>query len=183
MPDTGGPFQPVDILRTLADHDVDFILIGGLAAAVHGSPYATVDVDIVPRRDRANLAKLSDALRALEARVYVSAGESFRFEHDARSLRDSLVWNLATPYGGLDITFEPAATSGYADLAERATREDLGGVDVLVAALEDIVRSKSAAGREKDEVVLPALRRLLELESEERRADRRTRAPKRVRAR
>lgn len=183
VPEAAGPFRPVDILRALADHRVDFVLIGGLAAVVHGSPYATVDVDIVPRRGRANLAKLSEALRALDARVYVSAGETFRFEHDARSLEDAVVWNLATTYGGLDITFEPAATSGYSDLAERATLEDVGGVDVLVAALEDIVRSKSAAGREKDVVVLPALRRLLELDADARPAGRTTRTTRRARPR
>jgi len=159
-------------MRVLTDHGVEFILIGGLAAVAHGSPYVTVDVDIVPRRGRVNLAKLSDALRELDARVYISVDESLRFEHDGPSLEDAFVWNLATPFGGLDITFEPAATTGYADLAERATTMDLGGVDVRVAALEDIVRSKSAAGREKDNVVLPALRKLLDLESKERRGRR-----------
>jgi len=163
------------MLRVLADHGVDYILIGGLAATVHGSPYVTVDVDIVPRSSRQNLTKLSDALRALDARVYVSRDETLRFEHDGRSLQDAIVWNLATRFGGLDITFEPAGTTGYSDLAERASTMDLGGVEVVVAALEDIVRSKAAAGREKDTVVLPALRRLLELETEEHRAQRKQR--------
>jgi hypothetical protein len=162
----------------LVEHDVAFIVIGGIAATVRGSPYATVDVDITPRRDRANLSRLSGALRALDARVYVSPTETLRFEHDGRSLADAAVWNLATSFGGLDISFEPAGTKGFADLADRATIVDVGGVEVTVAALEDIVRSKQAADREKDRVVLPALRRLLELESDERRAKRRSR-PKR----
>jgi hypothetical protein len=117
-------------------------------------------------------------LRALDARVFVSPTESLRFERDGRSLADAAVWNLATTFGGLDISFEPAGTSGYADLADRATIVDIGGVEVTVAALEDIVRSKQAADREKDRLVLPALRRLLDLESDERRAKRRSR-PKR----
>jgi hypothetical protein len=175
VPEVRGAFRPVDLLRVLVEHRLDFILIGGLAATVHGSPYATVDVDIVPRRGRENLAKLSEALRVLDARVYVSADETHRFEHDARSLGDAFSWNLATAYGGLDITFEPTGTTGYPDLAERAVTTDVGGVEVRVAALEDIVRSKSAAGREKDNVVLPALRRLLDLETEERRARRKPR--------
>ncbi len=79
------------------------------------------------------------------------------------------VWNLSTSFGGLDITFVPSGTQGYADLAERARAIDIGGLNVRVAALEDIVRSKSAAGREKDQVVLPTLRQLLALEIEERR--------------
>lgn len=152
----------MDLLGVLVEKGVDFILIGGLGATVHGSPYATVDVDIVPRRDRSNLDHLSEALRALHARVYVSVDEALRFDHDGASLSDAAVWNLATSFGGLDITFVPAGTAGYTDLAERAEPVDIGGVIVKVAALEDIVRSKEAADREKDRVVLPALRRLLE---------------------
>jgi hypothetical protein len=167
VPDTGGPFSPVELLSVLVEHGVDFILIGGLGAIVHGSPYATVDVDIVPRQDRPNLSLLSAALRALGARVYVSSTETLRFEHDGTSLADASVWNLATMFGGLDITFIPAGTTGYSDLAERAQGIDIGGVVVRVAALEDIVRSKEAANREKDRVVLPALRRLLERTGDE----------------
>jgi hypothetical protein len=167
VPDSGGQFSPVELLSVLVEHGVDFILIGGLGAIVHGSPYATVDVDIVPRQDRPNLNSLSAALRALGARVYVSPTETLRFEHDGASLADASVWNLATTFGGLDITFIPAGTTGYSDLAERAQGIDIGGVVVTVAALEDIVRSKEAANREKDRVVLPALRRLLERTEDE----------------
>ena len=112
---------------------------------------------------------LSGALRTLEARVYVSAQESVRFDHDGSSLADAQVWNLSTSFGGLDITYVPAGTDGFSDLAQRAEPIDIGGVTVRVAALEDIVRSKEAAGREKDRVVLPALRRLLDLTSSRRR--------------
>jgi predicted nucleotidyltransferase len=168
VPDSGGPFNPLELLRVLVEHEVDFILIGGLAATIHGSPFATVDVDIVPRRERSNLQHLSDALRSVGARVYVSAKETLRFEHDGASISDAAVWNLATTFGGLDITYVPAGTSGYADLAERAQKTDIGGIIVRVAALEDVIRSKEAANREKDRVVLPALRRLLERSGENR---------------
>lgn len=169
MPETAGPFQPIEILRLLVEHDVDFVLIGGLAATVHGSPFATFDVDVVPRRTPPNLERLSEALQALAARVYVSAEETLGFSHDGHSLADVEVWNLSTRFGGLDITFVPSGTAGYADLAERAERLDLGGIRVDVAALEDVIRSKSAAGRERDHQALPALRRLLEIKRERRR--------------
>src|ERR1700704_5947615 len=100
------------------------------AATVHGSPYATVDVDVVPQRDLRNLGRLSDALRQLSARVYVSPEQAVPFTHDARSLAEGDVWNLSTAQGGLDITFTPAGTQGFADLAERAERVDIGGVEV-----------------------------------------------------
>ena len=122
---------------------------------------------MVPRRDPANLERLSAALTALGARVYVSPQEALAFDHTGQSLADAAVWNLATAHGGLDITFVPAGTQGYADLAERATVIDVGDLDVRIAALEDVIRSKAAAGREKDLVVLPALRRLLDILSEE----------------
>lgn len=162
MPEQAGPFDPVAILRSLVDSGVEFVLIGGLGAAVHGSPYATFDVDIVPQRVRINLERLSSALTELQARVYVSADEALRFDHDAASLSDADIWNLSTAFGGLDITFEPSGTRGFADLVKRAIPHDVGGVLVRVAALDDIVRSKEASDREKDRVVLPALRRLLE---------------------
>jgi predicted nucleotidyltransferase len=168
VPEGGGPFSPVELLGVLVEHEVDFILIGGLAATIHGSPYATVDVDIVTRRERSNLEHLSDALRAVGARGCVSAQKTLQFEHDGASISDAAVWNLATVFGGLDITYVPAGTSGYLDLAERAQANDIGGVIVRVAALEDIIRSKEAANREKDRVVLTALRRLLERTGEKR---------------
>jgi hypothetical protein len=168
VPEGRGPFSPVELLGVLVENGVDFILIGGLGATVHGSPYATVDVDIVPRKERINLDLLSSALRALDARVYVSAEEALQFEHDGASLADAAVWNLATAFGGLDITYVPAGTTGYSDLIERSQSIDIGGVVVRVAALEDIIRSKEAANREKDRVVLPVLRRLLERSSQDR---------------
>ena len=137
MPDAGVPFRPLDLLRVLVDRGVDFILIGGLAAAVHGSPYATRDVDVVPSDDRENLDHLSRALRDVEARIYVSVDESVRFDHDANSLRDASIWNLSTKYGGLDVTFVPAGSSGYRDLAARAELIDVDGMPIRVASLDD----------------------------------------------
>lgn len=169
MPEGGGAFQPVELLRVLVTHDVEFVLVGGLGATIHGSPYATVDADVVPHRGRSNLDRLSAALRALGARVYVSAEETIPFDHDGRSLGDAEVWNLSTKFGGLDVTFVPLGTKGYVDVAEKAETIDIGQLEVRVAALEDIVRSKAAADREKDRVVLPTLRRLMELQVEERR--------------
>ncbi len=71
--------------------------------------------------------------------------------------------NLRTRFGDLDLSFEPSGTGGYEDLSPRAVRFDLGqGLVVPAAALEDVIRSKEAANREKDRQALPALRLLLE---------------------
>jgi predicted nucleotidyltransferase len=67
-----------------------------------------------------------------------------------------------TDHGDLDITFVPSGTRGYDDLIRDARRVSVRGIAVPVASLADVIRSKEAAGREKDRPVLPVLRRLLE---------------------
>ncbi|MEX2421867.1 MAG: hypothetical protein WD670_08645 [Actinomycetota bacterium] len=154
---------PEKLLAVLHEHGVRFVLIGGFAAVIHGSPYVTTDVDVVPERTEDNLGRLSSALDAMHARVWTAAEpEGLPFGHDARSLLDVKVWNLVTDHGRLDLTFVPSGTTGYDDLARDAVQLSILGVEVDVASLADVIRSKEAAGREKDRLVLPVLRRLLE---------------------
>ncbi|HZY76707.1 MAG TPA: hypothetical protein VFE40_10335 [Jatrophihabitantaceae bacterium] len=68
--------------------------------------------------------------------------------------------NLRTPYGDLDLTFLPAGTDGYPDLVVQAQPRRVGGIEVLVASLDDVIRSKEAAARNKDVEALPELDRL-----------------------
>jgi hypothetical protein len=74
----------------------------------------------------------------------------------------SEMWNLVTSAGRLDVAFTPSGTDGYDDLSRRAIAFDVFGVTVAAASLEDIIRSKEAANREKDRMALPTLRLLLE---------------------
>jgi hypothetical protein len=153
--------EATPILEVLRRHGVRFVMIGGLAAVVHGAAHVTNDIDITPEQTRDNLARLSAALRELAAEVRAS-GEGHSFDQDADSLAEAKVWNLSTPHGDLDITFEPAGTFGYDDLKRDAITVLVFGAKVDVASLADVIRSKEAAGREKDRVALPVLRRLLE---------------------
>lgn len=155
-------FEPREILRTLDRHGVRYIVVGGLAAVIHGSAHVTTDVDIVPLEGKENLERLSAALKELHARIRV-AGEpdGVPFDHSADSLARVRIWNLQTDHGDLDVTFEPSGTTGYDDLRRDAVRVTIGGVDVDVASLADVIRSKEAAGRERDRAALPALRELL----------------------
>ena len=154
--------DPRSILSTLAEHGVEFVVIGGLAAAAHGSIIPTYDVDIVPRSSVDNLTRLSSALRQLEARIRSDAVEDgLPFDHDAESLAAVTVWNLTTRHGDLDITFMPSGTQGYQDLIRDAHEEPFFGVVVHIASLADVIRSKQAASRPKDLRVLPLLRELL----------------------
>lgn len=157
-------FDPDQILRVLADHDVEFILIGGFAAALHGSDHLTFDIDITPNRTPPNLDRLSQALHELGARIRVEGIDGgLAFEHDGASLARANMWNLVTAAGDLDIAFEPSGTEGWADLHRSAIQVTLPSGALEVASLADLVRSKEAADRPKDRLVLPTLRRLLRL--------------------
>lgn len=151
------------MLRALREHGVRFVVIGGFASLYHGSAHVTFDLDITPERSEANLDRLSEALRELGAKIR-SEGleEPLPFHHDARSLDAIEVWNLRTPYGDLDISFTPSGTGGYGDLHRDAIDATVLGIQVEMASLADVIRSKEAAGRTKDELTLPTLRRLLE---------------------
>lgn len=159
-------FQPREILRVLREHDVECVVLGAIAATLHGAPFMTNDLDICPEGSNANLDHLSAALRELDGKMMAADEPAGRnLEWSARSLWKWLVEfkfvNIQTKYGQLDLLYRPAGTDGYADLKRSAVTEDIGGVAVVVAALEDVIRSKQAAGRQRDLEQLPTLRNLL----------------------
>ena len=162
-----GDFDPDRMLAVLDEVGVRFILIGGMAAILHGDVGVTVDLDVVPEHDRKNLDRLARALRALEARVRTS-GEPDGLPFDCsggflHNLAPDSILNLTTTAGDLDLTFRPSGTRGYPDLRRDALEIEIAdGVRILVASLADVIRSKEAAGREKDRLMLPRLRRLLD---------------------
>lgn len=154
-------FDPIEIVSVLLEHDVTFVLIGGVAAAMHGYDGVTTDLDITPADDTANLDRLSAALRQLEAGIRVDGlDEPLPFDHDGESLRRATVWSLRTCAGDLDIALRPDGTTGYADLRTRSLTITIAGLDIELASLADIIRSKEAADRPKDRLALPALRAL-----------------------
>jgi hypothetical protein len=139
------------------------VLIGGLAASLHGSPYVTTDVDIAPARNRANLERLAAALSELDAHIRAEGElDGVAFDRSAQVLSNAAILNLTTRHGDLDLSFVPAGTRGYEDLRRHALEIEIRETRVIVASLADVIRSKEAAGRDKDRLVLPTLRRLLE---------------------
>jgi hypothetical protein len=156
------PFDPERIVAVLAQHGVRFILVGALAARLQGFPRLTADADITPARDAENLARLAAALVELRARIYTeNTPEGLPFDISVAALARAELWNLVTAAGRLDIVFEPAGTKGYEDLARRAVRFEVFGVELRAAALRDIVRSKTAAGRPQDRQDVVVLRQML----------------------
>ena len=138
------------------------MLIGGIAAVTHGSPFPTEDLDITPAVDAGNLARLVAALDELDAEVRAEGVPGgLPFARDAQSLAAVQTWNLTTRYGDLDLSFVPSGTTGYIDLKNSAEPVELFGVVVKIASLADVIRSKQAANRPKDQRVLPTLREIL----------------------
>lgn len=158
-----GAFEPESILAALEREGVRYVVIGGLAAVLQGSPVFTQDVDICPARDRENLERLARALRSIGARIRTEgAPEGLPFACDPEFFERAEIVNLITPHGALDVSFMPSGTQGYADLIAKARTLELGAeLQPPVAALEDIIRSKEAANRPKDVAALPVLRTLL----------------------
>ncbi len=159
------PFDPERLIRALTKNRVKFVLIGALAARLHGFPRLTADADITPASDNANLERLASALKELDAKVYTeSVPEGLAFDRSAAALARAQMWNLVTSAGRLHIAFTPAGTDGYDDLAGGAEKFEAFGVQFLAASLDDIIRSKTAAGRPKDQddvVLLRALQKKL----------------------
>lgn len=147
------------IVATLNRFGVKYVVIGAFAAQLQGAPIPrTRDIDVTPATDTANLRRLSDALHELQARIRtVDAREGLPFDHDGPSLGRARIWNLTSPFGEFDISFVPSGTEGYDDLAGRALIVESHGESVPVADLDDVIRSKEAAGRPKDIVQLPIL--------------------------
>ena len=142
------------IIAAFARHEVDLVVVGAFAAQLqdYDLPAATTDVDLTPLRETANLARVSDALDELGAQIWAE-GESFPFSHDAASLERSETLNLVCPHGRFDIAFAPSG-GGFEHLAANAETVTLVVDGKLVrtrcADIDDIIASKSLAGRPKD---------------------------------
>ena len=150
-------YDPRRLLATLARHEVDAVLIGGLAGAVRGSPLVSVGVEVCHARSARNLDVLARAVAEVGGRV--RGGEA---PLDATSLAGVDTVRLDTDLGALDCIGTPRGTTGYADVARRADVVDLGGFGFRVAALDDLIRMKRAAGHPKDRAELEVLEALRE---------------------
>lgn len=149
-------FDPLRLLRTLDRHRVRFVVIGGIAGRLWGSPTVTNELDICYARDGANLEALAAALRDLKVKLR-GANRDLPFDTSARTLELGDHFTFTTRFGNLDILGTPKGTAGYDSLARTAAPTDVGGVNVLVAAIEELILMKRAAGRPKDLVEVEIL--------------------------
>ena len=150
------PFDPSRFIRVLLDHDVAFVVIGGVAANMLGSPTVTHDLDVCYDRSPANLEPLARALRSINATLRgVEPGLPFLLDAKTLAFGDSFTFD--TELGPLDVLGTPSGSGGYADLVRKATRFRLDDLEFAVVSLDDLIRMKRAAGRPKDRIELEIL--------------------------
>jgi len=137
------------LLETLVGNDVRFIVVGGVAATVHGSARLTQDLDVVYARDETNLSRLVDALSPLQPYLR-GAPEGLPFAFDVETLAAGLNFTLTTTLGDLDLLGEITGGGGYEKLVGDAIVVQLDEVDFLCLALQRLIDVKRAAGRPKD---------------------------------
>lgn len=159
--------QPLDaraLLSALAEGEVDFIVVGGLAVGAHGHPRGTKDVDIVPEPSRENLERLAALLDRLDYEILdAEEFDSSELEHpDLEGLGNGGSWILRTKFGRLDILQHLEPDLDYVALDEESIEDVVFGARVKFCGYRHLVAMKEAAGRDQDLVDLARLRAIRE---------------------
>lgn len=157
-------FDPQSVLDALAEGKVRFVVIGGLAASLHGSPSITNDLDICYARDEVNLERLAAALTVAGAHLR-GAPDEVPFLLDAKTLAAGDHFTFITRFGGVDCLGTPAGSDGFDALNANAVEMVIDLLPIKVASIDDLIKMKLAAGRPKDLIeveVLGALREEIE---------------------
>jgi len=149
-------FHLLSLLRRLSEGGVDYVVIGGVAVAVHGYGRSTKDLDIAYATDPANLEALGAVLLALNARLR-GVPDDVPFVPDARTLRRVQILTLDTSDGGLDLLVNPDGAPPYEAMRRGADVVPIEDFSVRVVALADLLSMKRAAHRPQDLADIEAL--------------------------
>jgi len=142
------PLDAERILAALASRGVDYVIVGGLAVQTHGHVRTTVDIDVLPRPDRANMKRLADALNSLGAEILNPGSELMKI--DATTLPLASLWQFATRHGAVDVLHDAPGAPSYDALRGRALEIQLGDLTLAVAGLDDLISMKRASARQVD---------------------------------
>lgn len=149
-------FRPTALLIDLAEGEVDFVIIGGVAVVLQAQPRFTKDLDICYAPDPANLERLGSVLTGLNARLR-GIDDDIPFVADAHMLRQTQILALTTDDGDLDLLVDPSGAPPYAELSGDADLLEIAGIEVRVASIEHLTAMKQAAGRPQDLIDIEAL--------------------------
>lgn len=146
------PERPLDLrelFRVLDEHGVDYLVIGGVAAQVHGRRRTTKDLDVTPAPDPDNFTRLAAALVALDAHP-AELGPSAPTPTAERLRLAPVVPPLTTRHGELHILNDVPGATVYAEMRTRALSTDLDGITMHIVGVDDLIRMKQAVGRPSD---------------------------------
>jgi hypothetical protein len=143
------------IFAVLDAHKVEYVVIGGIAVQVYGHVRMTNDVDLIPSPTPQNLERLAAALQELEARVLNPGSEHLTI--DAQMLPRATLWQLATRHGGIDVLHDAPGAAPFPELRKRALLITLDDHSIPIAARDDLIKMKRAAGRPVDLADIAAL--------------------------
>jgi hypothetical protein len=152
------------LLKTLSEHKVDFIVVGGVCAVLHGAPVSTFDLDLVHSLEPANVDRLMSALDSLEAYYRGQGARIIRPNHDRLSSPGHQL--LMTTAGPLDLLGVVGKGKGYKELLKETDEVRVStDLKVRILKLHMLINVKEETARERDKAVLPILRRTLEEKS------------------
>lgn len=148
-------------VRVLSAANVDYIIVGGVAAGLHGALRTTLDLDVVYSRRPDNIARLVSAIAPYEPYLRgAPAGLPFRL--DEETIQRGLNFTLTTTLGDLDLLGEITGGGRFEDLQASADRVEIEGFQCRLVSLPTLIALKRAAGRGKDREALAELEALLE---------------------
>jgi hypothetical protein len=151
----------VGLLRLLANNNIEFVVVGGVAAKAQGSARFTVDVDIVYRRTPENIQRIADAFADLHPYLR-GAPPGLPFRWDKATIEAGLNFTLTTDLGAIDFLGEIAGGGSYDGLRPFIENKQAFGIDVPCLTLEKLIEVKRAAARRKDLEAIAELTALLE---------------------
>ncbi|MBI5473166.1 MAG: hypothetical protein HY961_12555 [Ignavibacteriae bacterium] len=151
-----------ELLKTLKSESVEFVVIGGVAANIHGVNYPTYDLDICYGRSQKNVERLVKALAPLHPTLR-GAPKDLPFQFDVPTLKSGLNFTFDTDLGEIDILGEVGGVGFYEGVLAHAIDAELLGLRVLVLDIDALTKSKKHAGRKKDEPVILELEAIQEL--------------------
>ena len=156
-------------LRLLGRFQVECVIVGGVAATLHGASYLTHDLDVCYARTPENLKRVEQALQSVHAQLR-GAPTGLPFLLDAETLRRGLNFTFDTDLGALDLFGGVAGVGDFAAAMRQAVVKELFGFRFPVLALDRLIASKRQAGRTKDLLVLPELEAILEYQQSQSKA-------------